>query len=456
MGATEKAPAQGAILLFAAFHGEGHTAPLLNIASYMVQCGHKVVFLGGANYCQAITDIGAEYFELAGSPFKAIASRAADLANLRGLDRAALQIATVFFTTLPERAESLCKTLETLRERHPTRQIIIVQDILNMARLPWAYGRPLPKGFTTFPKSIGISTHPMLIRSIATAPLFLGLPPDDTESGRLRNEALHRLCDAGPFETLHEARTEALQRSKCTETAKGCPFTASYTCHDAAMMLCSPSLEYDLPDKPAKIHFAGCLPPRGFDGGFSFPSWWSDVITNSRDATSRKKLIFICQGTVSRNWALLVEPAIEAFAGKDDFLVVASLGVRGSNLDPGIMIPSNVRVLDYLPYDAILPHADVFISNGGYGAFSHAVMNGVPMVLAGETEEKPEVIMRAVYAGFGYSLKTQSPTAEMVKDGVEVVLADPRYKRRAVELQEENTAMEAMERIRDKILEFTE
>jgi UDP:flavonoid glycosyltransferase YjiC (YdhE family) len=215
-------------------------------------------------------------------------------------------------------------------------------------------------------------------------------------------------------------------------------------------------LEYNLPDKPAKIHFAGCLPRGGFDRDFSFPSWWSDVANNSSKGIGRKKLIFICQGTVSRNWALLVEPAIQAFAGKDDVLVVASLGAKGSSLDPNITIPSNARVADYLPYDAVLHHADVFLSNGGYGAFSHAVMNGVPMVLAGETEEKPEVIMRAVYAGFGYSLKTQSPTAEMVKGGVEVVLADPRYKRRAVELREENMAMGALGRIRDKILELSE
>jgi hypothetical protein len=44
----------------------------------------------------------------------------------------------------------------------------------------------------------------------------------------------------------------------------------------------------------------------------------------------------------------------------------------------------------------------------------------------------------------------------MVKGGVEVVLADPRYKRRAVELREENMAMGALGRIRDKILELSE
>ncbi|KAL4870860.1 hypothetical protein BDV12DRAFT_165387 [Aspergillus spectabilis] len=35
----------------------------------------------------------------------------------------------------------------------------------------------------------------------------------------------------------------------------------------------------------------------------------------------------------------------------------------------GIELPANAKVVDYLAYDAILPHADAFITNGGMEGF---------------------------------------------------------------------------------------
>ncbi len=456
MGAVPEPTRHDAILLFTSFYGEGHTGPVMSIASYMIQRGHEVVYLADSRYEEKITNMGAEFLDIPGDPARYIKSSIGLLSQLKGLERATHQLTHVFYKPMPDRAEALASTLEMLRQRHPNRQIIIVQDVLNMAVQPWTYGRQLPRGFSKFPKTVGISPHPMLIQSIDTAPIFMGLPPDATESGRLRNEALHKLCDAGPFKPFHEAWADMLQRCGCTVPPTGSPFTAWYTCHDTVMMLCSPSLEYELTDRPGMIHFAGCLPPRGIDADYPFPVWWNEVTENSKSGSDRKSIVFVCQGTVNCQWNLLVEPTIKAFEGRDDIIVVASLGQKGASLNADISIPKNVRVADYLPYDAVLEHADVFVTNGGYGAFSHAVMNGVPAVFAGETEEKPEVIMRAVYAGFGYNLKTQAPSPEKVAEGIDAVLSDGGYKRRAVELKEENVAMRALERIHDEILRQVE
>ncbi len=40
-----------------------------------------------------------------------------------------------------------------------------------------------------------------------------------------------------------------------------------------------------------------------------------------------------------------------------------------------------------------------------------AMTNGVPMVLAGATEDKLEVAMRAEYAGIAVNLRTETPTS---------------------------------------------
>jgi UDP:flavonoid glycosyltransferase YjiC (YdhE family) len=78
---------------------------------------------------------------------------------------------------------------------------------------------------------------------------------------------------------------------------------------------------------------------------------------------------------------------------------------------------------------------DVFITNGGYRGFQHSVSHGVPIIVAGMRADKPEVAARAEWAGFGLNLKTETPSQDTIREAVEEILADKKYKRRAQELQ---------------------
>jgi UDP:flavonoid glycosyltransferase YjiC (YdhE family) len=69
-------------------------------------------------------------------------------------------------------------------------------------------------------------------------------------------------------------------------------------------------------------------------------------------------------------------------------------------------IPVNSRVINFFPFNDILSHSNVFITNGGYGGFQHAVGNGVPVICAGVTQDKPEVAMRVEWAGLGLNIRT--------------------------------------------------
>ncbi len=85
----------------------------------------------------------------------------------------------------------------------------------------------------------------------------------------------------------------------------------------------------------------------------------------------------------------------------------------------------------------MIEHADILVTNGSYGVFGHCVVHGIPMVLSGDGQDKPEVGLRGEYAGFALSLGVGSPTAEMLAASVAKVLAEPKYKRRAMELKKE-------------------
>ncbi|KAK1994865.1 UDP-Glycosyltransferase/glycogen phosphorylase [Colletotrichum falcatum] len=443
------------LILVLAFPAEGHTNPLLAIAAYLVKKHYEVVFVSSPDFRHRIEEAGAEWVHT-DSPLTDELFR--NLAVVEALpfgpERFAIELKTAFIDPLPLRAQKTGQVLAQLKARDPGRQIIVIEDVINMSLLPFRYGMPLPGGFTEVPRSIGIGVAAFVIESRDTAPAPYGLPPDSTDSGRLRNAILRDLVDKGPMKPLVDSWQEAMEKLGCRDFSTKQIFRCGYTAHDVTLQLCPPSLEYPISDLPPSVEFIGVLPRKAPGAGFRYPAWWPQVERRQQDNRYRH-VVFVSQGTVSSDHTELLLPTIEAFAGRPDVLVVAALGARGAELPRDVAVPPNVRVLDYLPYDAILEHTDVFVSNGGYGALTHAVRNGVPVVLAGESQEKSEVAMRAVYAGLGVSLGTQRPTAEQIRKGTEEVLRDTRYRKAAMRLKSEGDSMDALAAVEAKVRGIT-
>ena len=171
-----------------------------------------------------------------------------------------------------------------------------------------------------------------------------------------------------------------------------------------------------------------------------------------------KKVVFVSQGTANiDDYGELVIPTLGAFAERDDIVVVAALGKRGVALPADVMaaIPEGVKVIDYLPYDDILPLADVFVFNGGYGGLMHGVANGTPMVIAGTAADKGEVAVRAEWAGIAVNLQTSTPSQDMIRDAVDRVVADgSNYKATVAEMRGEDLALDPLGTIEKLIWEL--
>jgi UDP:flavonoid glycosyltransferase YjiC (YdhE family) len=98
-------------------------------------------------------------------------------------------------------------------------------------------------------------------------------------------------------------------------------------------------------------------------------------------------------------------------------------------------VPGNTFVAEYIPHSELLPKVDVMVTNGGFGAVQRALSSGVPLVVAGNTEDKPEVAARVAWTGAGIDLKTGTPTAGRIRHAVRDILDNDRYLRRARELE---------------------
>ena len=155
--------------------------------------------------------------------------------------------------------------------------------------------------------------------------------------------------------------------------------------------------------------------------------WW-------RKLDGDRPVVHVTQGTVDNvDLSRLLRPTIEALADENVMVVATTGGPHVSDLD--FPIPPNTYVAEHIPHDMLLPKVDVMVTNGGYGAVQRALSTGVPLVVAGNTEDKPEVAARVAWSGAGIDLRTGTPTAKAVRNAVREVLGNGRYLRRARDLE---------------------
>lgn len=432
-------------LVFGASAADGHTNPSIKIADGLIQRGFEVTFIGGSQFESSIKAIGAEHVAI--PPLlnpKLVAERGQ---VPPGIPRLIFDIDVIFLGTIAEKWAALKKTLETLREQDPTREIVVVTESMFLGAIPMILGAPLPKGFKTRPKVVSLHVVPYMATSIDTGPFGPGLPPDSTESGRARSQLINQMLVGGPFAGSIALQEKLLKELGATEVlGPEVPFHHWMLVPDVTLQMCPPSLEYSRSDMPSHVKFAGCLLPKPMPVDFVYPEWWNEVTKGD------KKVVVVTQGTIATDYNDLLIPTLRALSSHSDLLVMAILGSHNAILPPTTTIPSNARVIDYLAYDAILPYASVFVMNAGYGGFLHAMTHGIPMVLAGETEDKPEIAMRGEWAGIAVNLRTGKPTEGQVVEGVERVLQDGRFKERVEEVRRENARMGVFDVVEREIL----
>jgi UDP:flavonoid glycosyltransferase YjiC (YdhE family) len=188
-----------------------------------------------------------------------------------------------------------------------------------------------------------------------------------------------------------------------------------------------PSFEYPRCDLPPQVHFVGpLLAPRSSD--FVPPNWWSEL-------EGTQPVVLVTQGTVATALEDLVIPALQALADEEVLVIGTTGGVKTEALS--VPIPANARVETFIPFSYLLPYVDVMVTNGGFNGVQMALANGVPLLVAGRTEDKPEICARVAWSRVGIDLKTKSPRPDQIRQAVNKLLVDQRYKTRVKAFQTE-------------------
>jgi UDP:flavonoid glycosyltransferase YjiC (YdhE family) len=388
----------------------GHVTPLLAVTRHLVAAGHRVRFLTGAPYADRVRTAGAEFLSL---PLEAdIDLDDADAAfpDRRGLTGPkALNYDIVHLFLRPGRAQY--DALRRALAETPVAAVLTEQLFVGAALLA-----EQPRD--TRPPVVVLGIFPLGVGSRDTAPFGLGVPPLAGHVGRLRNAFLTLMGEKIVFAPVAKEAAGLYRDVVGTNPRRFVLDWASGA--DALVQFTVPEFEYPRSDLPEIVTFVGPLPSPA--GGAALPVWW-DELDGSRP------VVHVTQGTVANaDVTQLFVPAMRGLAASDALVVVSTGGRPVEALGE---LPPNVRAAEYLPYDRLLPLVDVMVTNGGYGGVQQALSHGIPLVVAGQTEDKVEVSARVGWSGVGVNLKSNTPTADAVAQAVRRVLGDPSFRANA-------------------------
>ncbi|WP_037362227.1 glycosyltransferase [Nakamurella lactea] len=396
----------------------GHVSPLLPIARQLVDAGHRVRFLTGARYRAAVQQTGADWLALppaADYDDRTIDETFPGRVGLTGPAKVRYDMVEIFLRPVPEQAAAVAAAIDA----EPTD--VVLAESLFLGIMPLLMTPRAQR-----PAVLNLGIVPLGLISRDTAPFGLGLPPMAGPIGRLRNRLLTILTTRLVFRT---AQAFAQQQVRAVTGRAFGDFFLNWMAHaDGVIQLSVEGFEYPRSDLPVPVHFVGPV-SASTAAHTTTPPWWGEL-------DGSRPVVHVSQGTIANNdFDELIRPTLRALA-EMDVLVVVTTG--GRDIAPlRAELPSNARVADYLPYDELFTRTTVFVSNGGYGGVHFALRHGVPLVVAGKSEDKADVSARVAWSGAGVDLRTNRPTPEAIADAVGQVLADPSYRAASLRLAQE-------------------
>ncbi|MGM1028330.1 MAG: glycosyltransferase [Actinomycetota bacterium] len=394
-------------ILVTAMPFAGHVRPMAAVAVALLERGHRVTAYTGAKYVDAFARVGCATVTWSAAQDFDDADLSATFpdtgkAGTRGL---IANVRDVFIGT----AEGQVADVRAAHAVTPFEAI--VGDVLSVSAglcaelldLPWAT----------------VSIVPLSMPSSDLPPAFVQTPGRGP-LGRGRDALLRALL---PMITAPLDRPYRAVRASLGLDA-GRRFDSALYSPTLVIATGCPSLEFPRSDLPASVHFVGRLAPP--QDPAPAPDWIQPLVDDVRP------IVFVTQGTLDTDPTDLLLPALEGLSGAP-VLVVGTTAGR----ELAVPAPANARLVDFIPYPAVVPHAAVGVTNGGWGGVLEMLSMGVPLVIAGGTIDKPQIAARVAWSGAGVDMRTGRPQPAKVRAAVWAVRRDPRFKARAVEISEE-------------------
>lgn len=413
-------------ILVCALPNPGHVSPMFAVAQHLKGMGHDVTLHTAELFRNKVESGGIRFVPLAGKANYDYRRPAGieGAKNFTGDEHTAYVLKILFADTIPDLHQSVQGILRA------TPVDLILVDTAFFGVFPLLLGPREGR-----PPVIGCGVNPMVLSSRDCGQTQVS---DNTPEGRRRVQEENEKMRA-TFQSVHDAINAKLQVCGAPQMPHFF-FDCMYWLPDLFLQFTSEDFEFPRSDMPDSISFAGPLLPAP-SAGFEEPEWWSDL-------DDWRPVVLVTQGTLAnQDFNELIQPALNGLAGEEVLVVVAA----GRKDTETIVVPANARVAAFVPFDRLLPKVDVMVTNGGYGAVNHALSLGVPIVSAGETEDKIWVNARVGWTGAGINLKTRFANSEQIRDAVRAILTNEQYREEAQRLRANFARYNALEKVTEMV-----
>jgi len=407
----------GKRILFANFPADGHFNPLTGIAVHLVSLGYDVRWYTSKSYAPKLKKLQIPHY-----PFK----KAIDVSDgdfdavFPGRKKQASTIGKLKFDLIHafilRAPEYYADIIEIYRE-FPFDLVVADGAFTGIPFIKESMGIPV----------IAIGVFPLTATSKDLPPTGLGMEPSYTWLGKIKQSLLRsftsRLLFNGPNKVMHRM----LDHHGIRHNRESVFDLLMQKC-DLLLQSGTPGFEYTRTDMPANIHFAGPLLP--YSTGSQDTQWFDERLNRY------KRIVLVTQGTVEKDIHKILVPALEAFKNTNTLVVCTTGGSQTAQLKERYPQP-NIIIEDFIPFNDVMPYADAYITNGGFGGVMMGIENNLPMVVAGLHEGKNEICARVGYFKLGINLRTEKPVPLQLRKAVDEVTANPVYKQNIYKLAAE-------------------
>src|SRR6266567_2540535 len=402
------------------FPGTGHINPMTALARALERRGHHVVIFGIADTEARVRAAGVEFYRIGEKDYPPGTLRKLDerLGRLKGL-------ATFRFTV--ERVQNTARMI--LRDGpDAVRKAKVDALLVDEADMGGSVAEYLGLPFAS------IAMFPPLIEDDRIPPFCFGWSAGQDRITRLRNRLGFKLLSrvAAPIFTVVNDQRRAwgmkpLQRS----TDALSPLSQIAQLPEA--------LEFDVPNKPATLHYTGPFIDARQRSQVEFP--WERI--------DGRRLVYASLGTLQNGSESIFRTIAESCAGLDVQLVIS----LGGGLEPERLgvLPGNPVVVRYAPQLEILKRAAVVITHAGLNTVLESLTEGVPLVALPLGNDQPGVAARIAACGAGLVVSRRKLNAKKLRFAVQKVSEDPRYRDAALKLKASISEMNGLDRAADLI-----
>jgi MGT family glycosyltransferase len=405
-------------ILFANIPADGHFSPLTGLAVQLKNAGHDVRWYTGPSYAPRIEKLGIPYYPFRKAKEVTIHNIDEVFPERKNLKNHVKKIIFDICTYFIERGTEFYEDIKDI-DKHFDFDILICDSAFTGMSF-------VKEKLNKHAVTIGIL--PLCESSRQLPPPIMGLMPARSFAGKALHAILRLLTDKVLFMKPHALIEEQYRRLGMRRNGKNL-FDVQIDKSTLFLQSGTPGFEYKRKNMSPQIHFIGPLLP--YNNNHPYTLEFEDKLRRY------EQVLLVTQGTFEGNVNKLIVPAIEAFKNTDKLVVVATAGWHTNMLRERYGSFDNIIIEDFIPFNEIMPFADAFISNGGYGGVMQSITNKLPMVVAGVHEGKNEICARVGYFKLGINLRTENPGPEKIKRAVQEVLDNPVYQKNVEKLSAE-------------------